>query len=99
MKALILVDIQNDFIPGGALAVPDGDKVVPVANRLMKEFPLVIATQDWHPADHGSFAANHVGKKPGEMIELSGLPQILWPVHCVQNSKGAEFASSLDARA
>jgi nicotinamidase/pyrazinamidase len=98
MKALILVDIQNDFVPGGALAVPDGDKVVPVANRLMSKFPLVVATQDWHPAEHGSFAAHYPGKKPGDMIELSGLPQILWPVHCVENTKGAEFVSGLETR-
>jgi nicotinamidase/pyrazinamidase len=98
MKALILVDIQNDFVPGGALAVPEGDKVVPVANRLMKNFSLVIATQDWHPADHGSFAARYSGKKPGDMIELSGLPQILWPVHCVENTPGAEFVRALNVR-
>jgi nicotinamidase/pyrazinamidase len=96
MRALILVDIQNDFLPGGALAVPDGDKVVPVANKVMKEFELVVATQDWHPANHGSFAANHPGKTPGEMIDLNGLPQVLWPVHCVQGTRGAEFGPGLD---
>ena len=96
MKALILVDIQNDFIPGGALEVPRGDEVIPVANRVQKRFDLVVATQDWHPANHGSFAANHPGKKPGDVIELSGLEQILWPVHCVQNTTGAEFAPELD---
>jgi nicotinamidase/pyrazinamidase len=95
-RALILVDIQNDFIPGGALAVPEGDQVVPVANRIQKEFDLVVATQDWHPRGHGSFAANHPGKKPGEVIELNGLTQILWPVHCVQQTRGAEFAPGLD---
>lgn len=96
MRALILVDIQNDFLPRGALAVPDGDKVVPVANAMMSQFDLVVATQDWHPPDHGSFAANHDGKKPGEVIDLHGLRQILWPVHCVQGTKGAEFAPGLD---
>ena len=86
MKALILVDIQNDFLPGGALAVPDGDAVIPIANRLQAAFPMVVATQDWHPANHGSFAANHPGKKMFERAELNGLPQTLWPVHCVQNT-------------
>src|SRR5262249_26114053 len=75
MRALVLVDIQNDFLPGGALAVPDGDKVIPVANRLQEGFPLVVATQDWHPANHGSFAASHPGKKAFEQIDLNGLPQ------------------------
>ena len=89
MIALILVDIQNDFCPGGALAVADGDQVVPVANDAMRRFQLVVATQDWHPANHGSFAANHPGKKPGDVIELNGLRQILWPVHCVQGTRGA----------
>ena len=95
-RALILVDIQNDFIPGGALAVAGGDKVVPVANRVQQAFDLVLATQDWHPANHGSFAASHPGKKPFEQIELNGLPQTLWPVHCVQNTPGAELARALD---
>jgi nicotinamidase/pyrazinamidase len=95
MKALILVDIQNDFLPGGALAVPDGNKVIPLANKLQSLFPLVVATQDWHPANHGSFAASHPGKNVFEQIELNGLPQTLWPVHCVQNTKGAELAAGL----
>jgi nicotinamidase/pyrazinamidase len=95
VKALILVDIQNDFLPGGALAVPDGNKVIPVANQLQPLFPVVVATQDWHPAKHGSFAASHPGKKVFEQIELNGLAQTLWPVHCVQNTKGAELAGSL----
>jgi nicotinamidase/pyrazinamidase len=96
MKALILVDLQNDFLPGGALAVPDGDKVIPVANRVMEKFDLVVATQDWHPSNHGSFAANHAGKKLFEMIDLNGLPQVLWPNHCVQNQNGAAFAKELN---
>jgi len=96
MKALILVDIQNDFCPGGALEVKDGDKVAPVANKLSEHFDLVVATQDWHPADHGSFAANHPWRKPGQVIELNGLEQILWPIHCVQGSFGAEFVKELD---
>jgi nicotinamidase/pyrazinamidase len=97
MRALILVDIQNDFLPGGALAVPNGDEVVPIANKVMQEIDLVVATQDWHPANHGSFAANHAGKNPGDVIDLHGLRQILWPVHCVQGTTGAEFAPGLDA--
>jgi nicotinamidase/pyrazinamidase len=96
MKALILVDIQNDFLPGGALAVPDGDKVIPVVNKLQLAFPLVVATQDWHPANHGSFAASHPGKNVFEQIELNGLPQTLWPVHCVQGTHGAELAAQLN---
>lgn len=96
MRALVLVDIQNDFMPGGALPVADGDAVVPVANALMPSFPIVVATQDWHPPDHGSFASQHPPKKPGEVIELAGLPQVLWPDHCVQGTKGAEFVADLD---
>lgn len=96
MNALILVDIQNDFLPGGALAVPNGDAIIPVVNRLQSLFPLVVATQDWHPRNHGSFAANHPGKRPSEQIDLNGLPQTLWPVHCVQGSAGAELAPGLD---
>ncbi|MBN2559907.1 MAG: bifunctional nicotinamidase/pyrazinamidase [Phycisphaerae bacterium] len=96
MKALILADIQEDFLPGGALAVPRGDEVVVVANRVQPKLDLVVAIKDWHPPDHGSFAANHPGKKPGDVINLNGLRQILWPVHCVQNTRGAEFAPRLD---
>jgi nicotinamidase/pyrazinamidase len=96
MKALLVVDIQNDFLPGGALGVPEGDKVIPVANRLQRQFDLIVATQDWHPPDHGSFAANHPGKHPGDIVELNGLRQILWPVHCVQNTPGAAFGPGLD---
>ena len=94
--ALLLVDIQNDFLPGGSLAVPRGNEILPVANQLMQDFDHVIATQDWHPSNHGSFAANHVGAEVGTKIELDGLEQILWPVHCVQNSPGADFSSELD---
>jgi nicotinamidase/pyrazinamidase len=98
MNALIIVDVQNDFLPGGALAVPRGDEIVSLANDLQKSFELVVATQDWHPPDHGSFAANHPGKKPGDRIMLDGIEQILWPVHCVQNTPGAAFAAALDTR-
>ena len=95
MKALLLIDVQIDFLPGGALAVADGDAVVAVANSLVDEHELVIATQDWHPADHRSFASQHDGHEIGEVIDLDGLDQVLWPDHCVQGSAGAAFASDL----
>ncbi|HET7715640.1 MAG TPA: bifunctional nicotinamidase/pyrazinamidase [Bauldia sp.] len=93
---LLVVDIQNDFCPGGALAVPRGDEVVPLVNRLAKSFSHVVLTQDWHPAGHHSFASTYPGKKPYEMIELFYGPQILWPDHCIQGSFGAAFRSDLD---
>jgi nicotinamidase/pyrazinamidase len=96
MRCLILADIQNDFLPGGALAVPDGDAIIVVANRLQPSFPLVVATQDWHPAGHTSFAASHPGRKAHEQMVINGQPQTLWPVHCVQNTHGAELAAALD---
>lgn len=96
MKALILIDLQNDFCPGGALAVQEGDQTIPIANQLMEQFELVVATQDWHPISHESFAAHHVGKKPGDIIDLHGLPQVLWPIHCVQGSFGAELVRELN---
>lgn len=96
MKALVLVDLQNDFCPGGALPVPEGDQAVAAANRLQDAFDLVVATQDWHPANHGSFAANHPGRRAGEVIELDGLAQVLWPVHCVEHTPGADFHPALN---
>lgn len=98
MKALLLIDIQNGFCPGGNLPVPEGDAVVPIANRLMASghYGLIIASQDWHPANHGSFASQHPGRKPFEMGELSGQPQMLWPDHCVQGTADAEFHPGLD---
>lgn len=96
MKALILVDIQNDFLPGGAMAAPNGNEVVQVANRLMSEYKLVIATQDWHPADHHSFASQHNERSVGDVITVNGLDQILWPDHCIQETPGAEFAPDLN---
>lgn len=90
-SALILIDLQNDFCKGGALAVPDGDEVIPLANELQTRFDLIVATQDWHPAAHKSFASNHANQKPGEIIELNGVSQTMWPDHCVQHTKGAEF--------
>ncbi len=98
MNALVIVDVQNDFCPGGRLPVPEGDAVVPAINRIQPRFDLVVATQDWHPANHGSFAASHPGRSPGDRIELAGLAQILWPVHCVQETPGAELHPGLDRR-
>ena len=97
MKALILVDLQNDFCPGGALAVPRGDEVIRVANALIDRVPLVVATQDLHPRAHGSFAANHDGRAPFSQIDLHGLPQVLWPIHCVQGTPGAQLHAKLAA--
>jgi nicotinamidase/pyrazinamidase len=96
MNALILVDLQNDFVPGGALPVAEGDAIVPLINSLQPRFDLVVATQDWHPRDHGSFAVNHPGTNVYDEIELAGLPQVLWPVHCVQGTPGAAFVPTLD---
>ena len=96
MDALLLIDIQNSFLPGGVLAVPRGDLVIPVANRLMPLFEEILATQDWHPPNHQSFAAMHPGKAVGEVIDLHGLPQTLWPAHCVQHSFGAALADKLN---
>ena len=98
MRALILVDIQNDFCPGGALAVADGDAVVSIANRLMITVDLVVATQDWHPENHGSFASNNPGRKVFDLADLGGLPQVMWPAHCVQWTGGAQFHPGLNTR-
>lgn len=95
MKALILVDIQYDFCPGGKLAVPLGDEIIPIANRLQKAFDLIVATQDWHPRGHGSFASTH-GKPVYAVIDIHGSPQTLWPDHCVQDTHGAELMAALE---
>lgn len=95
MKALLLVDIQNDFMPGGRLEVANADRIIPVINRIQKHFDLVVATQDWHPQNHQSFASNHLGKKPFEKVIIHGIEEIFWPDHCVQGSKGAEFQPDL----
>lgn len=97
MKALIIIDIQNDFLKGGSLAVPNGNKVIPIINEIQNDFELIVATQDWHPENHESFAANHPDKNEFEEIDLNGLQQVLWPVHCVQGSFGAEFHSELNS--
>lgn len=97
-RALIVVDVQNDFVPGGTLPVPDGDRVVPIVNSLIEngKFDLIVATQDWHPPLHRSFAANHHGRSMYDVIDLNGLPQVLWPVHCVQQTLGADFVPLLN---
>lgn len=94
--ALIVVDVQNDFCPGGSLAVAKGDEVVPVINALGKRFSTIVMTQDWHPAGHSSFASSHPGKKPFDLVEMPYGAQVLWPDHCIQGSKGAEFRADLD---
>jgi len=96
VRALLLVDIQNDFMPFGALPVTDGDAVVPVANALIPRFGLVVATQDWHPANHGSFASAHDNARVGDLVLLGEIDQLLWPDHCVQGMPGASFHSALD---
>ncbi|MCA9427920.1 MAG: bifunctional nicotinamidase/pyrazinamidase [Candidatus Omnitrophica bacterium] len=96
MNALILVDLQYDFMPGGSLAVPEGDEVLAVANRLIPHFDRVVATQDWHPADHLSFASQHKDRSVGDLIELDGVEQVVWPDHCVQGTRGAAFHEDLD---
>ena len=95
MNALLIVDLQNDFVPGGALPAPHGDHLAPIINKVMDSFPLILAIKDWHPINHVSFAVNHSGKKIGDVIKVEGLDQILWPVHCVQNTPGSEFVPDL----
>ncbi len=96
MRALILVDIQNDFVPSGALAVPNGREVVAVANQIMGNYELVVATQDWHPKDHGSFASQHPGMAVGTIFDWNGKLQVAWPDHCIQGTFGAELISELE---
>src|SRR5690606_38020403 len=95
-KALIVVDVQNDFCPGGALAVSGGDEIVPLVNRLIGEFDHVVLTQDWHPAGHSSFASTHPGKNPFETVAMPYGEQTLWPEHCVQGTSGADFHPGLE---
>ena len=98
MIALIIVDIQYDFLPGGSLEVPHGNEIIPLVNNLQQNFDLVVATQDWHPPNHKSFASAHPGKKPFEMIKLHGLDQVLWPDHCIQGTSGAAFSDALNLK-
>lgn len=91
MKALIIVDVQNDFMPGGALEVRNADEIIPEVNKLQEEFNLVVFTKDWHPENHKSFVTQHKGKNLYDVIDLNGLPQVMWPVHCVQNTHGSEI--------
>lgn len=95
-QALIIVDAQNDFMPGGSLAVPNGNEIIPVINALLPNFELIIFTQDWHPENHKSFASQHKDKKVYDKINLNGLDQILWPDHCIQNSYGANIHKEID---
>ena len=95
MKALVIIDVQNDFMPGGSLEVPDGDLIVPVINRIQAKFDLVAITQDWHPQNHVSFASNHPDEQPYNKIDVQGADQILWPDHCVQATPGASFHPAL----
>jgi nicotinamidase/pyrazinamidase len=96
MKTLLIIDAQNDFMPGGSLEVENGEAIVPVINRIQNRFDLIVCTQDWHPPNHASFASNHEGKKPMDTIDLGGTEQILWPDHCVQGSNGAKLHSDLE---
>ncbi len=98
MKTLAIIDVQNDFLPAGSLEVPGSDVILPRINRIMGEFDLVVAAQDWHPHNHGSFASQHPGRKPFEESTLNGLPQTLWPDHCVQGSPGAQLSAQLETR-
>ena len=95
MKTLLIVDVQNDFLPGGSLEVRDGDKIINPINDIMNDYDHIVATKDWHPADHVSFVDSHPGKKVGDIIKVNGIDQILWPRHCVQNTLGADFPKIL----
>ncbi len=99
MKALIIVDLQYDFLPGGALAVDMGDEIIPIINDIQSNFDLIVATQDWHPVNHKSFASQHSEKQVFEQIDLNGIPQVLWPDHCVQGTFGAEFSKTWKSEA
>tara|TARA_Y100000768_G_C23975493_1_gene682835 strand:+ start:1568 stop:2158 length:591 start_codon:yes stop_codon:yes gene_type:complete len=96
MKTLLIIDLQNDFLPGGSLEVRDGDKIINPINELMESYDHIIATKDWHPENHISFASNHQGLEVGQILEINGLSQILWPDHCIQNTFGSEFPKELN---
>jgi nicotinamidase/pyrazinamidase len=99
MKALLVVDVENDFMPGGALGISGADQIIPVINRIIPHFTLVLAAKDWHPEGHQSFAENHPGKKPGDIVTIHGIQQILWPAHCIRETRGSEFAPGLKKEA
>jgi len=99
MKALVIIDVQNDFLINGSLEVPDGHDVIEPINEIIKNYALVVATKDWHPLDHVSFVSNHQGKKIGDIVKVNNLDQILWPVHCVQESRGSDFPTTLNVKA
>ena len=99
MKALIIIDVQNDFLKGGSLEVPNGNDVIEPINEIIRNYALVVATKDWHPLDHVSFASNHPGKKIGDVVKVNNLDQILWPVHCVQETRGSDFPTTLNIKA
>ena len=99
MKALIIIDVQNDFLKDGSLEVPNGNDVIEPINEIINNYSLVVATKDWHPLDHVSFASNHKGKKIGDVIKINNLEQMLWPVHCLQKSEGSDFPSNLNIKA
>ena len=99
MKALVIIDVQNDFLINGSLEVPDGNDVIEPINEIIKNYALVVATKDWHPLDHVSFASNHLGRKIGDVVKVNNLDQILWPEHCVQESRGSDFPTTLNIKA